>query len=106
MGGACGTYGGEKEMQQGFGRKPSEERAKKIDNFYFRGLDGRIILIWIFIHCVVSLTNGPQPLSQRVLHSVRYSASYFNFKYPLFFLTSSSSCLGLPPRLPVTCPFF
>jgi hypothetical protein len=33
MGGTCGTYGEEKEVQQGFGRKPSEERVKERDNF-------------------------------------------------------------------------
>jgi hypothetical protein len=37
----------------------------------------------------------------QVLHTVRSSASSFNFQYLLFSLRSSSSCLRLP-RLPVT----
>jgi hypothetical protein len=54
-----------------------------------------------FIHSVVCLTTGPQPLPKRVLHWVRSSASSFNFQYLLFSLRSSSSCLCLLPRLPV-----
>jgi len=53
-------------------------------------------------HSVVSLTQGSQPLPKPVLHRGRSSASSFNFLYPLFPLRSSSSCLGLPPHLPVT----
>jgi hypothetical protein len=53
-------------------------------------------------HSVLSLTTGPQPLSKRVLHRVRSSASCFSFQYLLFSLRSSSSCLHLFPRLSVT----
>jgi hypothetical protein len=54
------------------------------------------------IHFVVCLTTGPQPLPKRVLHSVRSSASSFSFHYPVFLLRSSSSWLGLLPRLTLT----
>jgi hypothetical protein len=53
-------------------------------------------------HSVVCLTTGPYPLPRRVLHRVRSSASSFNFQYPLVFLRSSSGCLRILPRLPVT----
>jgi hypothetical protein len=39
--------------------------------------------------------------SKGVLHRVWSSAFCFNFQYLLFSLTSSSSCLGCLPRLPV-----
>ena len=59
-----------------------------------------------FIHTSVrpssSITAGPQPLPKPFLHRVRYSASSFSFQYALVFLTSSSSCLRLLPRLLVT----
>ena len=45
------------------------------------------------------------PVPKWVLHSVRSSASSFNLPYPLFFLRSSSSCLSLLPRLPITSLF-
>jgi hypothetical protein len=48
--------------------------------------------------------SDPQPPPKRVPHTVRSSASSFNYQYPLFPLRSSSSCLRLLPRLPVT-PF-
>jgi hypothetical protein len=54
-----------------------------------------------FIHSVVCLTTGPQPLPKRVLHRVRSNASSFNLQYLLFSLRSSSSFLRLLPRLPV-----
>jgi hypothetical protein len=55
-----------------------------------------------FIHSAVCLMTGPQPLPKRVLHSVRSTVSSFNFQYPLISLRSSSSCLCLLPRLPIT----
>ena len=55
-------------------------------------------------HHAVCLTS-PQPLPNRVLHRIRSSASSFNFQNPLVSLRSSSSCLRLPPRLPVTSRF-
>jgi len=45
--------------------------------------------------------QGPQPLPQRVLHTVRSSASFFSFQDPLVSL-KSSSCLRLFPHPPVT----
>jgi hypothetical protein len=39
---------------------------------------------------------------KRVLHRVPSSAFSFNFQYPSFSLQSSSSCIRLLPRLPVT----
>ena len=41
------------------------------------------------LHSVVCLTTGPQPLTKRVLHTVRSSASAFNLQYSLVSLTSS-----------------
>jgi hypothetical protein len=55
-----------------------------------------------FVHSLVCLTTGPQPLPERVLHRVRSSASSSNLQRPLSSLRSSSSCLRLIPRLPVT----
>jgi hypothetical protein len=59
-------------------------------------------IILLFIHSVVCLMTGPLPLPKWVLHTVWFSASSFNFQYPLVSLRSSSSCLRLLPRLPVT----
>ena len=56
----------------------------------------------LFIHSAVCLTTGPQSLPKRVLHSVRSKASFLNLQYPLFSLRSSSSCLHLLSRLPIT----
>jgi len=56
----------------------------------------------LFIHSVVCLASGPQSLPQPVLHKMRASASSFNFHYPLFSLRSSSCCLRLLSRLPIT----
>ena len=55
-----------------------------------------------FIHSTVCLKTVPQTLPQPVLHRLRSSASSFNLQYPLFSLKSTSSCLPLLPRLPVT----
>ena len=41
----------------------------------------------------------------RCLRTVRSSASSFNSHYPLFYLSSSSSCLDLLPRLPIAYIF-
>ena len=60
------------------------------------------VTIHLFVHCAVCLTTGPQPLPKRVLHTVRSSASSFNFQYPLFSSRSCSSCSRLLLRLPVT----
>jgi hypothetical protein len=48
---------------------------------------------------------GPHSLPQRPLHVLRYSASSFDFHYPLVSLKSSSSCSRLLPRLPITYNF-
>jgi hypothetical protein len=53
----------------------------------------------IFIHSVVPLMTGPQPLPKPVLHTVWSSASSFSFLYTLLSWVYSSSCLHL---LPVT----
>jgi len=45
----------------------------------------------ISIHSVLCLTTGPKPLPKRVQLRVRYSASSFNFLYPIFSLRPSSS---------------
>jgi hypothetical protein len=57
---------------------------------------------FIFIHFVVCLTTGPQPLPKRVFRRVRCSASCFNFQYPFIFSRSSSNCVRVLPRIPVT----
>jgi len=54
------------------------------------------------VHCLFYLTTGPLPLLERVLHTVRSSASYLNFQYPFSSLKSSSGCSHLLPLLPVT----
>jgi hypothetical protein len=54
------------------------------------------------IHSLVRLMSGPQPLPNRLLHSVRSGASSFNLQCPNFSLTSSRSCLRLLPSLSVT----
>jgi hypothetical protein len=62
-----------------------------------------INILNLFSHTLVCLTTGPQPVPKRVLHTVRSSASSLDFRYPLFSLRSSSSCLRLLPSLSVTC---
>jgi hypothetical protein len=44
----------------------------------------------------------PTAFHKPVLHTVRSSASAFNFYYPIVFLRLFNSCLLLPPRFPVT----
>jgi hypothetical protein len=44
-------------------------------------------------------------LAKSVLHKVRFSAFSFNFQFPLLSFSSSSSCLRLLFRLPVTSSF-
>jgi len=46
--------------------------------------------------------TGLYPLPQLVLHRGRTTASSFYFRYPLFSLRLSSSCLRLLSRLSVT----
>jgi len=58
------------------------------------------------IHSLCYLSyEGPMSLLKRVLHSMRFGASSFNFLYFVFSLRSSSSCLRLSPRLPVHISF-
>ena len=59
-------------------------------------------LNWKLIRSAVCLTTGPQTLPQKVLHRVRSSATSFHLQYPLFYGRSSTSCLLLLRRLPVT----
>jgi len=44
MGGSCSPYGGEARFIQGFGLGNMRERTTRED----QGIDGRIILRWIF----------------------------------------------------------
>ena len=53
-------------------------------------------------HRVVCLTTGPRLFPKPVLYRERASVSSFNIQYPLVSLRSSSGCLRLLPRLPVT----
>ena len=48
------------------------------------------------------LTTDPQPRQKPVLHTVRSSASSFNFQYSFVSVSQPSSCLCLLPLLPVT----
>jgi hypothetical protein len=48
-----------------------------------------------FIHSALRLTTGPQPLTELVVHRVRYSASSFDFQYALVSLKSYSRSLRL-----------
>ena len=55
-----------------------------------------VVSVWtatFFIHSVVCLTTNPQPLPKRFLHTVRSSASSFNFLYPVCSFRSSGRCL-------------
>jgi len=58
-----------------------------------------------FIRSVVCLATGPWTLRKLVLHRLRAGASSFNIQYPIVFERSSSGCLYLPSRLPVTSNF-
>ena len=53
-------------------------------------------------HRIICLTTGPKPLPKSFPHRGRSSASSFSLQYSLFYLRSSSSCLSLLARLPVT----
>ena len=55
-----------------------------------------------FIHSVVCLKTGPQPLPKQVLHRVRSTASCSNFQHSPISLRLFNSCLRLLPRLTVT----
>jgi hypothetical protein len=54
MGGACGTYGGEESCVQGFGG----EARGKMTTWKSRGIDGRLILKWIFRKWEVVVWTG------------------------------------------------
>ena len=53
MGGACSAYGRGERRVQGFGRKPGER-----DHWGNPGVDGMIILSWIFMKWDVGLWTG------------------------------------------------
>ena len=53
-------------------------------------------------HSVVCLTTGPQSLPKCFLHGIRNNVSSFSLQYLVISLRSSSSCLHILPRLPVT----
>jgi len=58
---------------------------------------------FLLVHSLRSvLTTGGYSLPKQVLHGVRASASSCNFQHPIFSLRSSSSCLLLLLRPPVT----
>ena len=56
-------------------------------------------------HSVICLTAGPYPLLKRVLHRVRSGAFLLKFQNAFVSSRSSSSCLRLFPRVPITCIF-
>jgi hypothetical protein len=53
-----------------------------------------------FIHSIVCLTIGLEPLPNRVLHKVRSNDFFFNFQYPIISLKSSTISLRFRPLLP------
>jgi hypothetical protein len=59
----------------------------------------------VFILPAARLKTVPLPLPQRVLNSLRCSASSFNFQYLLVSLKLSSSCVRPLLRLPFTFIF-
>jgi len=75
------------------------------DGLSSRSVPQHSFIIHSFIHSIVRLTTRPQPLPKRVLRRVQCSVSPFKFKYLLVSSRSSSSCLRLLPRLPVTSIF-
>ena len=54
MGGACSAYGGEEGRKQGFGGGNLRERGRLGDP----GVDGRIIIRWIFRKWDVGVWTG------------------------------------------------
>ena len=65
-----------------------------------------LLLYPILLHIsALCLTTGPKPHPKPVLRTVRSSASSFTLQYPLVYLKSSSSCLRLLCRLPLTSIF-
>jgi len=69
------------------------------------GLASRPVPQHSFNYSVVRLTTGPQPIPKRVLRRVHCTVSPFKFQYILVSSRSSSTCLRLLPRLPVTSIF-
>ena len=65
---------------------------------------GQNVMVWLsaFIHSIVCLNTLPQPPPKPARHAAPASAPSFNFRYSVVSITSSSSCLRLLPRLPVT----
>jgi hypothetical protein len=68
--------------------------------FYFENS----ILKWstTFIHSATCITTSHYLLPKQFLHRVPSSDSVFNFQYPFFTWSSSSSCLHLLPLLSFT----
>jgi hypothetical protein len=79
-------------------------RSRTVIQLLNQPTNSLLILSFIYssIHC---LTTGLYRLPNRVLHTVRSSASYYIFLHPFVSLRSSSSCLRLLSRLPpsITC---
>ena len=71
------------------GKKIKWTKSKRINNRLERSEEGITAihsLTHSIINSVICLMTGPQPLPKRVLHTVRSSASSFNFWYPVCFL--------------------
>jgi hypothetical protein len=64
-------------------------------------INTKLSFVHSFIHSFIHSAVSYKPLPKRLLHTVRSSASSFNFQCLLSSLRSSSSCLRLLPRLPV-----
>jgi hypothetical protein len=93
---ASGHYEGIVLISRGFATWMCKPRAATL---YYAAC-GHICKLRVHSFCCV--TEGPRPLSKRVLHTVRASASSFILQHPLFSLTSFSSCLRLLSHVPVT----
>jgi hypothetical protein len=61
----------------------------------------QLINLFIYLFCIL-FYERLKPLPKPVLHTVRPSAASFKIQYPPVSLRSSSSCLRLLPRLPIT----
>jgi hypothetical protein len=68
----------------------------------FRVFPSLIFIHNSLIHLAICPTTRPKLLPKRALHIARSRASSSICEYPLLSLRSSSSCLHLLPRLPVT----
>jgi len=90
----------ETESTGGLFNRAINHRVPKIARISLRKFQK--LKISAFIHLVVCLTTGQNPLPKRALHIVRSRASSFKWEHPLLSSRSSNSFVRLLPCLPVT----